>query len=725
MRRVLLFFVIVGMVFSFEFGALDPPYWHGLVIYKAGKIYGFRFAIEKDNKIADGYDTFFIVHDVGPFAPDGSYAELSFDTTLPFDLRSKTPIREKVKNDRILYLRYGKYKDGIVGWVEVPRGIKLRLIFYSPWGMGVKFIHSKGRFLSRDGEFIFLPLSSLEGIKQKPQEIEAEIEAGSFFFYAGFEGFKKNGNWIRKYLRNRAREYNERRPKIRGEWEGLISSITNNLFWMRLLQPERGRIYIPAGRRWIFPGPDGKRDWWTMFEWDSFFNALEASVEDCRLAKSEIEAVLDTQYPWGNIPNWRSAHSGSPDRAQPPVGAFTVLKTYLRCGDISILRDSFERLKKFHFYWSRNIGKHMKRDGNDNGLYEWGSDTELIPEGIPSWEKGASGRKRAAWESGQDDLPNFDSATFNEETNTLEMDCLDLSSLYALDAWALSRIASILNIQGEAKRFEREYVKISSRINELLWNPGEKFYFDRRWNGSFSHFKASSNFYPLTAGIASSERGQALLKHLLNPKEFWGDFVIPTISRDNPAFNDQQYWRGTIWPPTNYLVYKGLKRYKYDKVAAEFAVKGAKLFLYSWKKYHLCRENYNSITGEGGGQRYQSWGPLFALALLEEFIDISPTDGLTVGNLAASGKSSIENIWLAGKKYNLIVEPDYLSLYLNGTKVLEFKGRGVLRNIDIRSDKISLDVYVHSKRMEIRSGKYGKWKSLKEGKSSLELRRVQ
>jgi len=31
--------------------------------------------------------------------------------------------------------------------------------------------------------------------------------------------------------------------------------------------------------------------------------------------------------------------------------------------------------------------------------------------------------------------------------------------------------------------------------------------------------------------------------------------VIPSIAIDDPAFPDQDYWRGRIWGPMNYLVY--------------------------------------------------------------------------------------------------------------------------------------------------------------------------
>ena len=103
-------------------------------------------------------------------------------------------------------------------------------------------------------------------------------------------------------------DWRRRRPRAAGH-PGLLESIADNLMWTVLLQPETGRLYTPAGRRWIFPKPragagnashpdaredaggrpvqSGNRatlpahrdhppepDDWTIFGWDTFFNAL-------------------------------------------------------------------------------------------------------------------------------------------------------------------------------------------------------------------------------------------------------------------------------------------------------------------------------------------------------------------------------------------------------------------------------------------------------------------
>ena len=86
-------------------------------------------------------------------------------------------------------------------------------------------------------------------------------------------------------------------------------------------------------------------------------------------------------------------------------------------------------------------------------------------------------------------------------------------------------------------------------------------------------------------------------KHLLNSDEFWGQWVIPSIARNDPAFADQDYWRGRIWGPMNYLVYLGLRNYDAPEVRRDFARKSYELFLKEWKENGHVHENYNAITG--------------------------------------------------------------------------------------------------------------------------------
>ena len=420
--------------------------------------------------------------------------------------------------------------------------------------------------------------------------------------------------------------------------------------WTVLLQPETGRLYAPAGRRWIFPKPregageeDAPRDSaresqptpddWTVFGWDSFFNALALATASGRLAWDVLLAGLESRYPNGNVPNWRSRLAGTPDRSQPPVGSFAALKLHLTCPDMDALAAAWPGLRAWSDWWVADKDGRPRREGLSPGLLSWGSDAARVPgpEQLPKWEVGASGHQRAAWESGQDDLTLWEEAEWDSHREVLAMSAVDLCSYRALDLECLSRIARILGDPAAARRLEAERRRLIATMNEVLWCDAAGLYLDELPEGH-SPRVAASNFLPLIAGVPSARRARRMVGVLRDPARFWGEWVLPTISRDDPAFDDQQYWRGSIWPPMNYLVLQGLRRYGFDELASELAWKGALMFLADHRRTGFCRENFDARSGRGQGRRFQSWGPLFALGAIEEFVDACPWRGLRIGS---------------------------------------------------------------------------------------------
>ncbi|MDI6698106.1 MAG: trehalase family glycosidase [Candidatus Saccharicenans sp.] len=698
-------------------GALDPRAWPGMTIVASpNSAFAFAPRVFRQDKLAEFNDFFYLVSEVGPHSPDGLYASMKFDLRLPFKKGRETPIFLKPTLDDFVMLVEWSRRDEqtVIGRYRLPAILdRVILVFYFPWDFkgnytylpASGYIH--GQSAARKNEQLLCWLS-LTPEKIEPVDNELHLtfkikgETELHFAVGAGESLEtindriyryRSGGAINDILAEERLAYNKKRLQVSGLYEGAAEAITNNLFWMALYQNGHHRFYTPAGRGWIFPRPDGQRDHWTIFEWDSFFNSLEIAVESQKLAVDVVKAVLQTQYPNGNIPNWRGRFNGTPDRSQPPVGSFAVLKLFLRTGDRELIQFAYPYLKKWHQFWTEPMPDgHPRRDGNGDGLLEWGSDAAQVAGEVPPWEKEASGKQRAMWESGQDDLPNWDEAGFNEKTGTLAMNCVDLNSLFALDSYCLARLAEFLGKEEDRKRFLDEYEKIKKLINLHLWNEKEGFYFDRHWDGRFSSRKAASNFFPLVARIPDEKQALRMLRHLLNPDEFWGDFVIPTISRDDPAFADQQYWRGTIWPPTNYLVYQGLKAYGLDMVAADFAEKSTNLFLRIWKNYQLCPENFDSRTGEAGGQRYQSWGPLFALIGLEEYLDVTPWEGFRFGQLKPERKGILKRVSILGRHYEVELSPSRVRLIEEGRELLKTDRPAIFRHFLYSPREISFEV---------------------------------
>jgi glycogen debranching enzyme len=122
----------------------------------------------------------------------------------------------------------------------------------------------------------------------------------------------------------------------------------------------------------------------------------------------------------------------------------------------------------------------------------------------------------------------------------------------------------------------------------------------------------------MLAKAATPQQADRMVKeHLLNPNEFWGDWVIPSIARSDPAFRDQEYWRGRVWGPMNYLIYLGLRNYDQPAARRQLAQKSLALFEKEWTANGHVHENYNAVTGAGddvhSSDRFYHWGALLGL----------------------------------------------------------------------------------------------------------------
>jgi neutral trehalase len=199
-----------------------------------------------------------------------------------------------------------------------------------------------------------------------------------------------------------------------------------------------------------------------------------------------------------------------------------------------------------------------------------------------------------------------------------------LTSLVIADSLALAEMAAVLGRSREARELQKRGAALS-RALEQLWDEELGLYLNRRTDtGEPSRRLSPTLFYPLIARAASPARAERMVKeHLLDPQEFWGEWVLPSIARSDPEFARQRYWRGAIWPPLNFLTYLGLRIAGHHDVARSLAEKSLSMFLGEWRRQGFVSENYSSITGSGddhrlSSDRFHSWGTLFGIMAFAE-----------------------------------------------------------------------------------------------------------
>jgi putative isomerase len=234
----------------------------------------------------------------------------------------------------------------------------------------------------------------------------------------------------------------------------------------------------------------------------------------------------------------------------------------------------------------------------------------------------------------------------------------------------LARIAAALGRPEEAARLGERADALAARIRDRLWDPDRDVFAARRWSGEFVRSLSPTSFYPLTAGIATAEQAEALVRrHLLDPERFWGERPLAATTYDDPATPDNVYWRGRIWPPLSFLTWEGLRRYGYTAEASTLAERSWRMFADEWSVHRHCRENFMidpaADPDVADSDSFYTWGALLALMPLLERADASPWTGLT---LRADGSGDV--VTSAGAAYAMRPDGD--------GAVIERDGRGVL-----------------------------------------------
>lgn len=477
-------------------------------------------------------------------------------------------------------------------------------------------------------------------------------------------------------LSRRAAEHAQTTLRSEGWLADAAEGLTRAIAWNTIWEPIKGRICTPVSRDWCKGDFFGS---YVLFDWDTFFCALMIAWEDPALAAANVRAILQEVTPQGFVPNFGCEFGPSEDRSQPPVGAYCVLKLYRGASltgrpedpnhplGRSFLQETFPILLRWHEWWLPH------RDGNGDGLLEWGSDPVAAPR---DWQ--AHNLQAAMYESGLDNSPMYDDVAFNPQTNTMELADVGLNALYALDAWALSEIAQELGLFDEANRLRSEHDALGRRINQVLWNEEAGIYCNRHWDGRFSLRLSPTLFYPMLAGIVPPPRAERMVReHLLNEREFWGRFVIPSIARNDPGYGDNHYWRGRIWPPMNFLVYEGLRRCGFRDVAHAFARHSLDLFLGEWQAESHVHENYNADTGDGDDSRWSdpvyTWGALLAYVALQELAAVEPWPAANGGGpgwrfapVAQFEPAALRHIRVAEGLLDVTAGPDGVRVTLNG-----------------------------------------------------------
>jgi putative isomerase len=380
-----------------------------------------------------------------------------------------------------------------------------------------------------------------------------------------------------------------------------------------------------------------------------------ASLLDPQIARENVAAVLSQAQPAGNLPCLMTGRDGWVDRSQPPIGSLVSWFIAEHSGDRGIIDLAYDSLLANHEWWFR------MRDGNGDGLFEWGT-SPGIGDGLYRGTK-----LGARNESSMDNSPLHDEAGFDPKTGTLTAADVGLNSLLVLDAEILARFAAERGDAATAERLRKRGAELAERVRTQLWDDERKVFANRLWDGSFIRSIAPTSFYPILAGIATDEQRAHLLRWLDDPRKFGGAWRLPSVTRDDPAYFDNVYWRGRVWPPLNLLTYLGLRRAG-EAIAAEgLAADSHKLFEAAWAKGQ-CPENFNAESGRADDQPdtdlFYGWGGLMPLIAVLDVTRLTPWAGWELE--LKSGEWRVGPLLVRGRRIELVGSGGWTFLFQDG-----------------------------------------------------------
>ena len=376
----------------------------------------------------------------------------------------------------------------------------------------------------------------------------------------------------------------------------------------------------------VFPAIQSLDNFYAL-QHESGFIGREFRESDGRLIHFDFEGGLFSPQGWKNMIN-------------PPLFAWAEMESFRITGDRERLELVLPSLEKYA-EWLDRSGDPAALDWESNGRRSTMTEHQLYwntPLGSGMDNTPRPAQKGAGW--------------------------VEMSSQMVIMYNQLALICEELDANDKAQAFKVKGTAIKDRINRWCWSETDGFYYDVLADGQRFRKKTIGGFWPLLAGVASSDQAAILVEHLQNEGEFWRPMVFPTLSADEPEYVESGgYWRGSIWAPTNVMVIKGLEQYGYDDFAAEATERYLHGMFKVYADSQTVYENYAPewfAPGDPAKPDFVGWSGCGPIQLLfENVIGLRP-EGVNqrlIWNIRRLDRHGVEGFPLGDQKVSLLCEP--------------------------------------------------------------------
>ncbi len=302
-----------------------------------------------------------------------------------------------------------------------------------------------------------------------------------------------------------------------------------------------------------------------LWLWDSAMHALAYRHVDPDLARNQLRSMLACQLDDGMLPDavydeGVISEIGHPIRAEvtkPPILAWAALKLHETDHDFDFLREIYIPLVSWNAWW------FSMNDDDVDGIAQYNH----------------------PYSSGLDDSPLWDYG--------MPVESPDLNTYLCVQMGSLAMIAERLGLKAEGAMWRRRAAAIVGRMIDHFWDEEAGLFWATHHHEPI-RVKTPFNLYPLWTGQLPEHIRNRLIGHLTNPDEFWNEYVIPTVARDDEHFDPVTMWRGPVWVNINYFFIEALQQIGETALATQLRTKTLDLI----QSHASIYEYYNANTGE-------------------------------------------------------------------------------------------------------------------------------
>ncbi|MDR1419112.1 MAG: hypothetical protein LBI86_01940 [Treponema sp.] len=151
---------------------------------------------------------------------------------------------------------------------------------------------------------------------------------------------------------------------------------------------------------------------------------------------------------------------------------------------------------------------------------------------------------------------------------------MDLNTMIAINVLYMSALADILNDKDASFQYKRQYFSLKTRINSLMWDPEDGFYYDIDRHEKRIPVKTIAGYWPLLAEIPNDDKAERIIAKLSDPEYFGAPHPFPSLAVCEKAYDENgRGYRGSVFPHLTFMVIKGLERYQRWELARECAIR--------------------------------------------------------------------------------------------------------------------------------------------------------